>query len=98
MGELHRKGRLRTTEPIRNQFGDAPLFAFSQSNPDGEGKGDVPALLRRVADTIEERDVEVSGIGFESIPTADEDVVTLTVYYYLKDRPSLEVRKHLAHR
>lgn len=29
---------------------------FSQKNPKGPGQGDVPALLRRVADTLETMD------------------------------------------
>jgi hypothetical protein len=50
---------------------------FSQSNPAGEGQGDVPALLRRVADSVEALgDVQVADITFTSVPTDAEDDLT----------------------
>jgi hypothetical protein len=59
------------------------MFHFSQSNPDGPGQGDVPALLRRVADSIEALgDVMVEDITFSSEPTADERDVSMAVYYH----------------
>jgi hypothetical protein len=61
---------------------DYTILHFSQSNPVGEGSGDVPALLRRVADTIEALgDIQVEDITFSSAPTPAEDDVTMTVYY-----------------
>lgn len=41
---------------------------FSQSNPDGPGQGDVAALLRRIADTLDGMgDIEVHDITFQSL-------------------------------
>lgn len=56
---------------------------FSQSNPEGPGKGDVPALLRRVADSIEALgEVEVYDITFSSVVGVEgEDDLMMTVYY-----------------
>src|SRR3954447_14263719 len=55
---------------------------FSQSNPAGPGQGAVPALLRRVADSIESLgDVDIQDMTFASEVTGGEDVVTMTVYY-----------------
>jgi hypothetical protein len=57
-------------------------FHFSQANPQGQGQGDVPSLLRRVADSIGALgDVMVEDITFSSEPTADERDVSMTVYY-----------------
>lgn len=62
------------------------LFSFAQSNPDGTGQGNVPALLRRVADTVESLgDTDVVDITFLSLETADEDNLLMTVYYYGED-------------
>jgi hypothetical protein len=59
------------------------MLHFSQSNPSGPGQGDVPALLRRVADSIDAlADVTVEDITFSSQPTADERDLSLTVYYH----------------
>lgn len=56
---------------------------FSQSNPSGMGQGDVGALLRRVADTIDSLGgVTIADVCFHSVPTADEADLTMTVYYY----------------
>ena len=58
------------------------MLHFSQSNPDGPGQGNVPALLRRVADSIDALgDVVVHDITFRSEATADEDDLMVTVYY-----------------
>jgi hypothetical protein len=63
------------------------VLHFSQSNPDGPGQGDVPALLRRVATTIEGLgDVTVQDITFHVEVTAEEDKVSMTVYYLRKPR------------
>jgi hypothetical protein len=64
------------------------MFHFSQSNPQGKGQGDVPALLRRVADSIAELgDVHVHDITFQSQPTSDEDDLTMTIYYSRNREP-----------
>jgi hypothetical protein len=55
---------------------------FAQSNPRGPGQGNVPSLLRRVADSIENLgNVDVHDICFHSQPTSDEDELTIVVYY-----------------
>jgi hypothetical protein len=60
---------------------------FSQSNPAGVGQGDVAALLRRVADSVEALgDVQVEDITFTSVPTEAEDDQTVTVYYCRRQR------------
>ena len=67
-------------EPADDQW---TIFHFSQSNPDGKGQGDVPALLRRVADSIEALgDVMVEDITLSTEPTADERALSMTVYYH----------------
>jgi hypothetical protein len=59
------------------------VLHFSQSNPTGVGQGSVPALLRRVADSIDALgEVGVQDVTFHSKPTADEDDLTMTVYYH----------------
>jgi len=61
---------------------DWTINHFSQSNPSGAGQGNVPALLRRVADSIEELgDVQVADITFSSSVSHDEDDLTVTVYF-----------------
>lgn len=60
---------------------------FAQSNPTGPGQGYVPALLRRVADSIEALgDVDVQDITFSTEVTGDEDDLTMTVYYHRQPR------------
>jgi hypothetical protein len=56
---------------------------FSQSNPEGAGVGDVPALLRRVADTLEDLGpVNVIDLVLHDEVTADgEDWYSITVYF-----------------
>jgi len=62
--------------------GDFTISHFSQSNPAGDGQGDVPALLRRVADSVESLgDVQVQDITFHTEPTDREDSLTVMVYY-----------------
>jgi hypothetical protein len=66
---------------------DAPTARhFSQNNPAGPNQGDVPALLRRIAATIEEfGEIEVQDIVFHSEITADGDWPSMTVYFHEKD-------------
>ena len=57
-------------------------FTFAQANPEGSGQGNVPALLRRVADSIEELgDVQVLDITYEVEMTAEGRWPSLSVYY-----------------
>lgn len=63
------------------------ILHFSQSNPTGAGQGSVPALLRRVADSIDALgDVQVQDITFSSEVTGEEDDLTMTVYYHRQPR------------
>jgi hypothetical protein len=55
---------------------------FTQGNPKGPGQDDVPALLRRVADTIDSAgDVEVHDLILHTDVTEDGDWHSLTVYF-----------------
>ena len=56
---------------------------FPQSNPSGAGQGDPAALLRRVADTIDELgDVVIHDIVYSSDQTGGgEEDLRITVYY-----------------
>jgi hypothetical protein len=60
---------------------------FSQTNPVGPGRDDVPALLRRIADTVQELGpVEVQDIVFHR--DLDEDgewCPLMTVYFHPQD-------------
>jgi hypothetical protein len=56
---------------------------FSQANPKGAGQGDAPALLRRVAETIEQLgDVDVQDIAFHNEVNEDGDWYSMTVYFH----------------
>lgn len=55
---------------------------FSQSNPAGEGQGDVGALLRTIAESIESLgDVTVQDLVLHNQITADGPWPSITVYY-----------------
>jgi hypothetical protein len=61
------------------------IFHFSQSNPKGpgQGEGDVAALLRRVAGSLDELgDIQVQDVTFRSEMADGEDDLTMTVYYH----------------
>ncbi|MFE9097259.1 hypothetical protein [Streptomyces sp. NPDC007264] len=59
---------------------------FSQANPAGAGQDDVPALLRRVADTLEGLGpVEVQDVVMHTEITADGLWPSLTVYFHKAD-------------
>jgi hypothetical protein len=57
---------------------------FSQANPEGDGQSDVPALLRRVAGTIDDLGPAfIQDITFSmEIDDAGEDRPTMTVYFH----------------
>lgn len=56
---------------------------FAQANPAGEGQGDVPALLRRVAESIAELgDVEILDLVMHNEITAEGAWPSLVVYYH----------------
>jgi len=60
---------------------------FSQSNPAGAGQGDVAALLRRVAESIDDLgDVDVQDITFSTEVGDGEDDLSMTVYYHATPR------------
>ena len=60
-----------------------PIRHFSQANPKGPGQGDVPALLRRVADSLEKLGpVEVQDLILHQEITADGPWPSLTVYFH----------------
>jgi len=60
---------------------------LSRSNPEGHGQGNVAALLRRVADTIEQLgDIDVQDLVFHSAVTDNEDDLTMTVDYHAQPR------------
>ena len=62
-------------------------FHFSLSNPAGPGQGDVARLLRRTADHLDALgDVQIADVVFSSEPTADEDDLRFTIYYYREPR------------
>lgn len=60
---------------------------FSQSNPAGEGQGDVPALLRRVAASVEQlRAAEIQDIVFHADSDDEGDPwPSMTVYFHEAD-------------
>lgn len=63
------------------------VLHFSQSNGTGVGKGDVAALLRRVAESLDGLgDVDVQDVVFHSEVTEDEDDLEMTVYYHRQPR------------
>jgi hypothetical protein len=60
---------------------------FSQSNPAGAGQGDVAALLRRVAESIDRLgDIDVQDVTFSTEVRDSEDDLSMTVYYHAKPR------------
>ncbi|MGE4115287.1 MAG: hypothetical protein AB7G36_14015 [Candidatus Nanopelagicales bacterium] len=59
------------------------VLHFAQANPAGEGQGSVPALLRRVADSIDELGaVQIQDVVFHGELDDDgRERPTVTVYY-----------------
>jgi hypothetical protein len=69
------------TEPERYS-----VYHFSQANPLGPGCDSAPALLRRVADSIENLGpVEIQDIVIRSEMTEHGDWLSATVYYHLSE-------------
>lgn len=65
-----------------NVSGDWTAHHFSQANPAGRGQEDIPALLRRVADTIEGLgEVQIMDLVMHNEITAEGDWPSMTVYY-----------------
>ena len=63
-------------------------FHFSQANPAGEGQDDLPALLRRVAESVAALgEVRVMDVVFHTEVTAEGNWHSMTVYYV---RPAAE--------
>ena len=55
---------------------------FSQANQAGQDQGDVPALLRRVADTIDGLgEVEILDLVMHNAVTSEGDWPSITVYF-----------------
>jgi len=56
---------------------------FSQANPSGPGQGDVAALLRRVADSLDQLGaIEVMDLVMHTEVTEDGMWPSLTVYFH----------------
>ena len=72
----------RQTCPVTDSW---QVRHFSQSNPVGNGQGNVPALLRRVATSIEQlgNDVEIQDVVFHDEQDDQGDSVPMiTVYFH----------------
>jgi hypothetical protein len=73
---------MSTTDPVHDP-GVSEVLCFTQGNPEGPGYTDVPALLRRVADSIEELPgAEVQDVVFHSLVTSDSEELHITVYFH----------------
>jgi hypothetical protein len=63
---------------------------FSLANPSGQGQGDVPLLLRRVAETIEAfGDVEIQDLLLDTDVNEFGNWPSITVYFH-RDVPATE--------
>jgi hypothetical protein len=59
------------------------IHHFSHSNQKGAGQGDVPALLRRVAEAVEELGlIKVQDVTFDTEVTEDGPWHSMTVYFH----------------
>ena len=83
-------GRIRRAlDHILGLPAEATIRRLVQANPKGPGQGDVPALLRRVADTLAGLGpVEVTGLALESQPTEDGPWYSVIVYFRSDRRPA----------
>jgi hypothetical protein len=67
---------------MSTQSGSWTARHFAQANPAGTGQDDVPMLLRRVADTIEELGrVYVQDLVLHNEITPEGDWYSITVYF-----------------
>ncbi len=65
---------------------DWTIHHFSQANPEGPGQGDVPALLRRISDSLDALGpIRVMDLVFHTEITADGPWHSVTLYFH---RPS----------
>jgi hypothetical protein len=65
---------------------------FSQANPKGPGQGNVPALLRSVAETLESQGkVDVQDLVLHNEITEDGEWYSITVYFHRLETPGLKV-------
>jgi hypothetical protein len=65
-------------------LGHSLMHHFGQANPEGAGQDDVPALLRRVADTLDGiAGAEVMDLVLHNQINEHGDWYSLTVYYAL---------------
>jgi hypothetical protein len=76
------------------------MFHFSQANPRGKEQDSVPALLRRVAETLDEfGNVQVFDLVLHSEITSDgESWPSLTVYYADRDETRIGEQPTDSHR
>lgn len=76
------------------------MFHFSQANPRGVGQDSVPALLRRVAETLDEfGNVQVFDLVLHSEITSDgKNWPSLTVYYADRDETRIGQQPTDSHR
>jgi hypothetical protein len=76
--------------------------SFAQGMPAGEGQADIPALMRRVADSIEKAravaDIEVQDIVFATEVTDDGDYPHFTIYFTIPGDHSPEESQPLRER
>jgi hypothetical protein len=64
---------------------------FSVANPAGPGQDDIPALLRRVADTLSSMGpVDVQDVVFHAEVTEDGDWPSVTVYLHRETVPDAD--------
>jgi hypothetical protein len=83
---ITRDGSLRQLSRDHERMESWTIKHFSQSNPAGTGQDDVPALLRRVADSTESLgSVEVQDLVMHTEITADGPWPSLTVYFHDAD-------------
>jgi hypothetical protein len=71
-------------EPTKHKW---TCYHFSQSNPAGLKENDVPSLLRRVAQSIEDLgEIKIQDIVFGNEPRMDGGSdLHMTIYYNLPD-------------
>ena len=72
----------------KDPLGHSLMHHFAQANPKEQGQGDVPALLRRVADTLDGiAGAQVFDLVLHNEITEDGDWYNVTVYYSMPEDP-----------